>query len=80
VVTPVGGIPAAIGDHDNGLLVPPRDPAALAAALASLLDDAALRLRLGRNARLTVLQRYSTEVVVGKLAALYRALAGPAPR
>lgn len=80
VVTPVGGILDAVGDHVNGLLVPPGDPAALARALAMLLDDAALRLRLGRNARLTVQQRFSTEVVAGKLAALYRALAGPAPR
>ena len=80
VVTPVGGIPGAVNDQDNGLLVPVRDPTALAAALAALLDDAALRQRLGRHARLTVQQRFSTEVVVHKLAALYRALAGPVPQ
>lgn len=79
VVTPVGGIPEAVTGGDNGLVVPPRDVAALSAALSSLLADAALRQRLGRRARATIVERFSTEVVIGKLAALYRELTA-APR
>lgn len=75
VVTPVGGIPEAVTDGVDGLLVPVRDPAALAAALAALLGDAALRARIGRQARATIVERFSTDVVIGKLSQLYRALA-----
>jgi glycosyltransferase involved in cell wall biosynthesis len=71
-----GGIPEAVRDGENGLLVPPRDARALATALARLLEDAGLRARLGERARDTVAQHYSTETVCGRLAAIYNDLAG----
>lgn len=76
VVTPVGGIPQAVSDGVNGLLVAPRDVAALAQALRSLIEDDALRQRLGRGARATIVERFSTDAVLGKLDALYRELGG----
>jgi phosphatidyl-myo-inositol dimannoside synthase len=51
VASAVGGIPEVVTDGSNGLLVGPRDVDALAAALAELRDDAALRDRLGHEAR-----------------------------
>jgi glycosyltransferase involved in cell wall biosynthesis len=51
VVTWVGGLPELVRDKEEGLLVPPADPAALAAGIDRLLQDAALRDRLGRTAR-----------------------------
>jgi glycosyltransferase involved in cell wall biosynthesis len=50
VATAVGGVPEVVHDGENGLLVPPRDPARLATALRSLLDDDALHARLAANA------------------------------
>jgi glycosyltransferase involved in cell wall biosynthesis len=51
----VGGVPEALGHGDDGtppgLLVPPGDPAALAAALRAWLGDPGLRARLRRAAR-----------------------------
>ena len=76
IASSVGGIPETIVDGDNGLLVPPHDEPALARALAQVLGDDALRARLARGARATVEQHYSTEVVCGRLSALYRELAG----
>jgi glycosyltransferase involved in cell wall biosynthesis len=76
VATRVGGIPETLRDGDNGLLVAPRDEQALARALARLLGDTALRDRLAQRARATIEQHYSTEVVCGKLSAIYRELAG----
>jgi glycosyltransferase involved in cell wall biosynthesis len=76
VVSQVGGIPETIRDNDNGLLVPPRDVAALAAALARVLGDAALRARLARRARATIEEQYSLDVVGEQLGTLYRELAG----
>jgi glycosyltransferase involved in cell wall biosynthesis len=76
VASSVGGIPETIVDGGNGLLVPPRDEAALARALTQVLGDEALRARLAGAARATIEQHYSTEVVCGQLSALYRELAG----
>ncbi len=50
VATTVGGIPEVIGDGRDGVLVGPADPAALAGALVSLLDEPERREQLGRNA------------------------------
>lgn len=77
VVTPVGGIPEAVHDYVNGLLVPPGDVEALAGAFRSLLTDATLRRRIGDQARATVAERFSTEVVMKQLATLYRELERP---
>ena len=50
VTSSVGGIPEVITDGEDGLLVPPGDPAALASALDKVLNDPALRADLGRRA------------------------------
>ncbi|MEU1507347.1 glycosyltransferase [Kitasatospora sp. NPDC005748] len=51
VVTRVGGMPEVLDDGEQGLLVEPGDPVALAAALGRLADDPELRERLGAAAR-----------------------------
>lgn len=51
IATRVGAIPELIESEGNGLLIPPADADALAAALVRLLTDGALRGRLGREAR-----------------------------
>jgi glycosyltransferase involved in cell wall biosynthesis len=50
VATRVGGLPLAVEDGTSGLLVPPEDPAALAAALEQVVGDPDLRARLGSGA------------------------------
>ena len=76
VASSVGSIPELVRDGENGLLVPPHDGAALARALARLLEDEGLRSRLGASARKTVEAQYSTQAVCGRLAAIYNDLAG----
>jgi glycosyltransferase involved in cell wall biosynthesis len=51
VATRVGGVPEIVRDGETGLLVPPRDPEALAAAMARLAEEPALRERLGAGGR-----------------------------
>lgn len=70
VSTPIVGIPEVIDHGRNGLLATPRDVPGIADALAALLDDAALRRRLGAEARRTVVERYDLDATVGHLAAL----------
>lgn len=51
VAAAAGGAPEAVLDGETGLVVPPEDPAALAEALARILDDETLARRLGRLGR-----------------------------
>ncbi|HST63145.1 MAG TPA: glycosyltransferase family 4 protein [Longimicrobium sp.] len=50
VATPVGCAPLVIRDGESGLIVPPRDPAALAAALRRVMRDSVLRRAMGARA------------------------------
>lgn len=79
VTTPVGGIPEAIVSGENGRLVPPGDSSALQRTLAELLDDQALRRRLGTAARSTVLQRFQLRDSAARLAAWIAASASQPP-
>ncbi len=72
VATDVAGNRELVVDGENGLLVPPRDVAALAAALHRLLGDPGLRVRLGAAARRRVVAHFSTEARLDRLDALYR--------
>ncbi len=62
IATAVGGVPEVVRDGENGLLVPPGDPAALAAAIERFFSDSELRARLADAAPASV-ERYSEEVV-----------------
>jgi glycosyltransferase involved in cell wall biosynthesis len=76
VASRVAGIPDVISDHTHGLLVPERDPAALAEAIGSLLADRALAQRLGAAARRRVLEELTWEQAAERFERVYeRALA-----
>jgi glycosyltransferase involved in cell wall biosynthesis len=70
VSTAVDGCREVLEDGRTGLLVPPRDPAALAAALGRVLDDAPLRRSLGENAR-AASTRYDIRTCVTAMEGLY---------
>lgn len=74
VATNVGGTAELTGD-DGALLVPPGDPAALAAAVSTVLDDPALAARLGESARMRSRAFPSEADVVADAVARYRRLA-----
>ena len=61
VATDISGVSELVIDGVTGVLVPQRDAAALAAAIATLLDDAELRARLGRAGREHVAQSYDLQ-------------------
>ena len=72
VATRVGAIPEVIADAREGLLVPPGDADALAAAMDRLAKDGELRQCMGAAARRTCAERFSVELAVIKLMALYQ--------
>lgn len=71
IASPVGGIPQAVRNGENGALVTPGDVNALAAALSSLLSSETQRAELGTAARLTVEQSFSLHAAIGKLLRIY---------
>jgi D-inositol-3-phosphate glycosyltransferase len=74
VATAVGGLPALVEHGRTGLLVPPRDPDALARALHTLLDDPARAGRMGEAARARWQQCHRWPLAAAAHAALYRML------
>jgi glycosyltransferase involved in cell wall biosynthesis len=75
VTTRAGGVPDIIKDNENGLLVEPRNPAALAHAIVRLLRDREFAQRLARSARETVLRDFTSDKMVEGTIAVYDALA-----
>jgi glycosyltransferase involved in cell wall biosynthesis len=71
VATRVGGLPELIEDGVHGVLVAPRDPAALAGAIAGLLGDPAAAAALGARARERSEREFDPAAVVRRLEALY---------
>ena len=71
VATRVGGIPDAVADGRDGILVEPKDTAALSAALDRLLADAALRASMGESARRRAAETFSADVIVPRVEALW---------
>ncbi|MFE4544377.1 glycosyltransferase family 4 protein [Arthrobacter sp. NPDC056727] len=69
VATAVGQIPSIVEDGRTGLLVPPGDASAFAAALRRLGADAALRERLGTLARAAAVGLYSWDGVLSRITA-----------
>ena len=75
VVRPrVGGIPEVVADGETGVLVPPGDAGALAAAIDALLAEPERAAELGVAGRRRVLERFGWRSVAERTAALYERL------
>lgn len=79
VVTDVGGNAEAVINGVCGLVVPPRDPVALAAALYALAGSHSMRARLGQAARERAAACFTVDACVAKYEQLYRDVAAGAP-
>lgn len=75
LATTGGALPEVVGPSgEAGLLVPPNDPAALAAAILAALGDEELRRRLGGNGRRRTIERFTWPVTARETAEQYRRL------
>ncbi|HLB81570.1 MAG TPA: glycosyltransferase family 4 protein [Gemmatimonadales bacterium] len=72
-----GGIPEAIREGETGLLVDPEDPAAVTAAVVSVLEDESLRRRLGAAGRAAVESYYNWDRVTADLVRIDREFSRP---
>jgi glycosyltransferase involved in cell wall biosynthesis len=74
IATAVGGTPEAVEDGVSGLLVPPRDPGALAKAMTALLGDPPAARRFGQMGRARVAKFFTLDRMVAETESLYSAL------
>lgn len=74
VATSVGGTPEVVVDGETGLLVPPRNPEALARAIIRLLKNPELCTRMGHAGKERVLKQFSIQRMVTKTQQLYKEL------
>lgn len=74
VATRVGGMPESVRDGETGLLVPPSDPEALAAAILRLLENKEEAAALGRAGRRLMLERFTAARMVDDVERIYRRL------
>jgi glycosyltransferase involved in cell wall biosynthesis len=71
IASRVSGTVEVLDHHENGLLIPPGSPEALASAMELVLTNPELASRWGRQARKKVQEHYSLEAVAQQYAALY---------
>jgi glycosyltransferase involved in cell wall biosynthesis len=74
IATAVAGIPLAVLEGYNGLLVPERDPQALAATLLEALSDPERLARWGRNSRALIVERLNWPVVAARYETVFQRL------
>jgi glycosyltransferase involved in cell wall biosynthesis len=79
VATAVDGVPEMVNAGKTGILVPPKDPHALAAAICRLLDDPALAERMGKAGRERAEQMLALETMVSRYEDFLRNLVIPPP-
>jgi glycosyltransferase involved in cell wall biosynthesis len=72
VATDVGGVSEVVFDRRNGLLVPAKDPAMLAAAILSVVSNYAFAKKMGENGRQLIFERYRMQNVVRCLEDVYQ--------
>ena len=79
VATDAGGIPEVVRHGETGLLVPPRDDAALARAIVTLLRDRSLRMRMGAAGLERVRTLFTVDRMAAGTLAVYERVAGRIP-
>jgi glycosyltransferase involved in cell wall biosynthesis len=79
IASAAGGIVDIVKDGRNGLLVPPGDAAALAAAVGGMMDDPARARAFGLHGREDVAANFSWDVIADRLAEIYRRVARSRP-
>jgi glycosyltransferase involved in cell wall biosynthesis len=80
IATRVGGIPEVIKDGENGILVQPQDPDALANAICRILDDSEVSSNLARMARIAVEENYSLRSITDAYTRIYLSIIDGASR
>jgi glycosyltransferase involved in cell wall biosynthesis len=77
IASDVGSVREEVTDGENGLVVPPDDPKALAAAIDELMADDERRVSMGRRSREVAEQLFTLESMVERYCSVYERILGP---
>ena len=72
VTTRMRGCSDIVRDGENGFLIPPKDPEALALAMRTLINDPQLRVRMGARGREIVVNEFSSQRIIEEFLVLFR--------
>ncbi len=76
IASRIGGLPEGLVDGETGFLVPEKDSQTLSVRICQLLEDEALRARMGKAGRDFVLDRYDNKLLTSKLLGIYEEMMG----
>ncbi|MES2353030.1 MAG: glycosyltransferase family 4 protein [Pseudomonadota bacterium] len=74
ISTTVGSITEAVCDQETGIIIPPRNSAALTQALEAMLHDADMRLRYSDAARKMALEKFGLDIMLDKMEAIFQSV------
>lgn len=74
IATDMPGCREIVRDGENGILIPPRDPSALADAISQLVSDRSLRIKMGKCGRIMVIEKFSLAKIIAATLAQYQAI------
>jgi glycosyltransferase involved in cell wall biosynthesis len=74
VTTDVPGCRQIVKDNEGGLVVPVKNPIALAESLRTLVDNPGLRRKMGKRGREIILNEFSDDIIISQTLALYERL------
>jgi glycosyltransferase involved in cell wall biosynthesis len=74
IATPIAGTSEVVVNGYNGLLVPPADSELLAKAIENLIQNPALAEKLGMQGRVSIMDKYTYDILVDKVADIYRTI------
>ena len=74
VTTDVPGCRQIVKDNEGGLVVPIKNPKALAESIRTLVDNPNLRIRMGKRGREIIIAEFSDDIIIGQTLALYERL------
>jgi glycosyltransferase involved in cell wall biosynthesis len=72
IATDVPGCREIVLNGQNGILIPPKNPRVLAGAIQKLIEDPALRQKMGETGRHIALSEFSSEQVIAQTLPIYR--------
>ena len=79
VASDTGGLPEIIQHQISGLIVPPKQPAAIAQAVIELANDPARRIEMGLAGKSFVFQRFDPQMLSKQVETIYRRVIGSLP-
>ena len=72
ITTNVPGCNDVVKHGESGLIVPPHDPVSIKLAILFLINNPVISEKFGKNARLSTMKKFNSEIVISQTMSLYK--------